>query len=551
MWQFDRMTNCFVSGTLPQSGAKITACYERLSQEDALDGDSSSILNQRDFLLKYCTDHRFPHPRFFSDDGYTGTNFDRPGFLEMMELVSLGHVGTIIVKDHSRLGRNRLAVGALMEHFTDDYNVRYIAVTDNIDSDRGLDDMVAIREWFNEFYPRDTSKKVRAVFANKGNNGERLCTNVPYGYIGDKHSWEVDPETAPIVQQIYAMCIDGKGPMQIAKHLSAQKIFTPNTLLFQRGKRIVGSANPYHWSEETVSSILGRKEYTGCTVNFKMRKKSYKSKKIVRNAPEQWKEFPDTHPAIIDAETWERVQELRQHKRRPTKAERQGLFSGLVFCADCGSKLHFATCKSFDNSQDHYRCSKYKSNTGTCTAHYIREAVLYQLVLEHLRQTIYCVRTHENAFVEAMMERDAEEQNQSLAQKRNEMEQAKHRFDELDTLFQRVYEDNISGKLSDERYSKLSAIYENEQRELSQKMKVLRAELDTAEEHSSNVSHFIALAKQYTHVEELTPTILNQFIDRIVVYAPDKSTGKRIQKIKIYYNFIGEFPICLIKSRTA
>ena len=551
MWQFDRVTNCFISGTLPSSGAKITACYERLSQEDALDGDSGSILNQRAFLLKYCTDNRFPHPRFFSDDGYTGTNFDRPGFREMMELVSSGHVGTIIVKDHSRLGRNRLAVGALMEQFTDDYGVRYIAVTDNIDSDRGLDDMVAIREWFNEFYPRDTSKKVRAVFANKGNNGERLCTNVPYGYVGNKHGWEIDPETAPIVQWIYAMCMDGKGPLQIAKQLSSQKILTPNTLLFQRGKRIAGSANPYHWSEETVSSILSRKEYTGCTVNFKMRKKSYKSKKIVRNTPEQWKEFPNTHPAIIDLETWERVQELRKNKRRPTKAERQGLFSGLLFCPDCGSKLHFATCKSFDNSQDHYRCSKYKSNTGTCTAHYIREAVLYDLVLEHLRQTICCVRTHENAFVEAMMERDMVEQSKSLAQKLNELEQAEHRFCELDTLFQRVYEDNISGKLSDERYNKLSAIYEAEQKELSEKIKILRAELDAAEEHSSNISYFIALVKQYTQVEELTPTILNQFIDRILVHAPDKSTGKRIQKVKIYYNFIGEFPICLTKNRTA
>lgn len=551
MWQFDRITNCFVLGALPLNGAKITACYERLSQEDALDGDSGSILNQRDFLLKYCTDHRFPHPRFFSDDGYTGTNFDRPGFHEMMELVSLGHVGTIIVKDHSRLGRNRLAVGALMERFTEDYNVRYIAVTDNIDSDRGLDDMVAVRELFNEFYPRDTSKKVRAVFANKGNNGERLCTNVPYGYIGDKHSWEIDPETAPVVRQIYALCIDGKGPMQIAKHLSAQKILTPNALLFKRGERISGPADPYYWSMETISSILSRKEYTGCTVNFKTTKKSYKSKKIVRNAPEHWREFADTHPAIIDLETWERVQELRKNKRLLTKAERQGLFSGLLLCPDCGNKLHFSTCKNFDRSQDHYRCSRYKSNTGTCTAHYIRESVLYDLVLEHLRQTIYCVRTYDGVFLEAMMDKDAEEQIKALTHKRNELEQAERRFLELDTLFQRVYEDNISGKLSDERYNKLSAIYETEQQELSEKIKVLHAELNAAEEHSSNVSQFIALVKQYTRVEELTPTILNQFINHILVYAPDKSTGKRIQKIEIHYNFIGKFPICLTKNKTA
>ena len=219
MWQFDKFTNTFIPGTLPADGSKITACYDRLSQEDEQEGDSISIQNQRDFLRTYCEDHRFPNVRFFSDDGYTGTNFDRPGFQEMMELIELGRISTVIVKDLSRLGRNRLVVGTLMERFTEDYGVRYIAVTDSIDSDKGFDDLVAIREWFNEFYPRDTSKKIRAVFTNKGNSGQRLCTQVPYGYKGNKYSWEIDPEAAAVVREIFSLCIAGKGPMQIAKAL--------------------------------------------------------------------------------------------------------------------------------------------------------------------------------------------------------------------------------------------------------------------------------------------------------------------------------------------
>lgn len=281
MWQFDIKTKTFVPGALPADGSQITACYDRLSQEDELEGDSNSILNQRDFLLKYCTDYHFPNPWFFSDDGYTGTNFDRPGFREMMDLVEQGRVSTIIVKDHSWLGRNRLVVGALMERFTDEYSVRYIAVTDGIDSDRGLDDMVAVRELFNEFFPRDTSKKIRAVFTSKGNSGQRLCTQVPYGYIGDKHGWEIDPDAAQVVREIFALCIAGKGPMQIAKHLTAQKVMTPIAYRISQGKQVPHEApsDPCKWSSNSVVKILERMEYTGCTVNFKTRKKSYKSKR--------------------------------------------------------------------------------------------------------------------------------------------------------------------------------------------------------------------------------------------------------------------------------
>jgi len=544
MWQYDKQTGRFVPGRLPADNAPITACYERLSQEDELSGDSGSIVNQRDFLLKYCSDHHFANPRFFSDDGYSGTNFERPGFREMMDLVEQGKVKTVIVKDHSRLGRNRLVVGALMERFTEDYGVRYIAVTDGIDSEKGLDDMVAVRELFNEFYPRDTSKKIRAVFQNKGNSGQRLCTQVVYGYVGNKYNWEIDPDAAAVVQKIYNLCIAGLGPSQIAKHLTRSNIPNPTAHRISQDKQPyhIPSENPCKWSANTVAKILERKEYTGCTVNFKTHKKSYKCKKTIYNPPEQWREFPDTHAAIIDPETWTRVQALRKNKRRPTKSGKQGLFSGLIYCADCGDKLYFATCSRFESRQDHYVCSNYKSNMGTCSAHYIREQVLYDLVIEHLRETIRYVRDYEDEFVQSLIEQSQEEQKKENAKKRRELTQAQRRINELDVLFQKLYEDNVSGKLSDDRFSKLSATYEDEQKSLTARVHTLASDLEAVKEKTENVAQFVSLVKRYTEVQELTPTIVNEFIERIIVYAPDKSSGHRVQRIEIRYQFVGEIP---------
>lgn len=552
MWQYDKYSNTFIPGTLPADG-KITACYTRLSQEDELNGDSGSILNQRDFLLKYCADNHFQDVRFFGDDGYTGTNFDRPGFTEMMDLVEQGQVKTIIVKDHSRLGRNRLIVGALMERFTEDYNVRYIAVTDGIDSAKGLDDMVAVRELFNEFFPRDTSKKIRAVFTNKGNSGQRLCTQVPYGYIGNKYGWEIDPEAAQVVRDIFSMCVDGLGPSQIAKQLRAAQVLTPTEYKEHKGMSAPGTppAISCRWSEQVVAKILERREYTGCTVNFKTTKKSYKSKKVIENSPDKWKIFEDTHPAIVDNETWERVQELRKNKRRPTKTGKHSMFSGLVFCADCGAKLHYCTTASFKDSQNHFRCANYKNNSGTCSAHFIRETVLYSLVLEHLQETVQIVRTYENAFVQAIIDKSLTEQKKELTQKRRELTQAERRIADLDVLFQRIYEDNISGKLSDERFFKLSKSYEDEQHTLTERAAILHAELDKEQAQAVNVAQFIALVKKYNNVDTLTPAIVNEFIERIEVHAPDKSNGKRTQKIDIVYNFVGMLPVSLAKLKAA
>lgn len=553
MWQYDKRTNTFDPGALPADGSPITACYVRLSQEDEQDGDSGSVVNQRDFLRKYCDDHRLPHPRYFCDDGFTGTNFDRPGFTEMMDLVEQGKIATIIVKDHSRLGRNRLKVGALMERFTEDYGVRYVAVTDSIDSDKGLDDMVAVRELFNEFYPRDTSKKIRAVFNNKGNSGQRLCTQVPYGYKGDKHGWEVDEEAAQVVREIFRLCVEGLGPSQIATRLRARQILTPTAYKLEKGFPTIGHPreNPYNWDGRLVAKILERMEYTGCTVNFKGYKKSYKSKKRVQNPPDKWKVFPDTHPAIIDPETWERVQELRKNKRRPTKTGKHGLFSGLAYCADCGAKLYFCTSHSFSERQDHYVCSNYKSNTGSCSIHFVREVTLHDLVLQHLRDTIRYVQDYEDDFIQAVMDKSMADQKKETTRKRRELTQAERRITELDTLLQRAFEANVSGKVSDEQFTRLSKSYEAEQHMLSDKIQLLHSELDAEQAQAVNVTQFIALVRKYIDMQELTPTIVNEFISRIIVHAPDKSSGHRVQRIDIQYNFIGILPAVLPKSKTA
>ncbi|MGM9309757.1 DUF4368 domain-containing protein [Flavonifractor plautii] len=544
MWQYDTINGKFIPGTLPAEG-NITACYDRLSQEDELDGDSGSVVNQRDFLRKYCEEHHFQNVRHFSDDGYTGTNFDRPGFREMMDLVERGRVTAIIVKDHSRLGRNRLLVGALMERFTEDYGVRYIAVTDNIDSAKGLDDMTAVRELFNEFYPRDTSKKIRAVFNSKGNSGQRLCTQVPYGYKGDKYKWEVDEEAAQVVREIFSLCMAGLGPMQISKRLKAAGVLTPTAYKLEKGLSVThkSTADPCGWDHRAVVKILERMEYLGCTVNFKTRKKLYKSKKMLYLPPEEWKVFPDTHPAIIDRETWERVQELRKHKRRPTKAGKRGLFSGLAYCADCMSKLYFATHKGSTEDQDHYVCSNYKSNTGSCTIHYIREKVLTALVLAHLQATIAYVQADEDGFIRLVMDKDAQEQRRELARKKAELTKAEKRVTELDSLFQRVYEDHVTGKLTEERYNRLSGSYEAEQRELEARVAELRRELEKGQEEAVNVSHFVELVRKYTEVRELTPTIVNEFIKMVIVHAPSKVNGKRFQPVQIVYNLVGEITI--------
>ena len=520
---------------------QITALYARLSQEDALDGDSNSIVNQKAVLSKYAADNGFTNPVFFIDDGVSGVTFDRPNFNRMIAEIETGNVATVIVKDMSRLGRDYLKVGYYTEIFFVERDVRYIAINDGVDSAKGDNDFTPFRNLFNDFYAKDTSKKVRAIKKAQGMVGEHL-TKPPYGYKVDpanKKKWIVDEEAAAVVKRIFDLCIAGKGPMQIAKILKSDKILTTKAYYAkQKGKLLPD--NPYNWNENSIVGILERMDYCGHTVNFKSYSKSHKLKKRIPTTKEQQAIFHNTHEAIVEEAVFERVQELRANKRRPTKAERQGLFSGLVYCADCGSKLHFATCKSFDGSQGHYRCAKYKSNTGSCTAHFIREETLKAIV----RQRIFDVtaRFIENImdFREMVYQQQFAEAEKDMKRKRCEVEQARKRIAELDRIFKRIYEDDINGTISHERFLKLSAEYEAEQKELTEKVKTEQQEVDTYEKNKMDFDSFAAIIRKYVGITELTPTIVNEFVKEIVVHAPKKIDGKRFQKVDIVFNFVGE-----------
>ena len=521
----------------------ITALYARLSQEDALDGESNSIANQKKILLKYATDNHFSNPTFFIDDGISGVTFDRPGWNEMIRLAEAGKVQTVIVKDMSRMGRDYLKVGYYTESFFAERDIRYIAINDGVDSDKGDNDFTPFRNLFNDFYARDTSKKIRAVMRAKGNAGEHLCTNPPYGYMkdpADKKKWIVDEEAAEIVKRIFDLCIAGKGPMQIAKLLTDEHILTVKAHYAQRAGKPLPE-KPYHWDPKSVAGILERPEYTGCTVNFKTYSKSHKLKKRLHNVPENQRIFPNTQPAIIDEQVFVRVQELRENKRRPAKqAERQGLFSGLLYCADCGSKLHFATGKNMTPQQDCYRCSRYKSNTGDCTMHFIREETLKLFVLQRIFDVTALFFDDAMAFEEAAKKQRFQEAEKEAQKRKREIAQAEKRIAELDRIFKRIYEDDISGTISHERFLKLSADYEAEQRELTEQVKTWREVVETFEQDRSDFDSFAAIVRKYVGIRELTPTIVNEFVKKIIVHAPDKSSGHRRQKIELVWNFIGE-----------
>ena len=459
------------------------------------------------------------------DDGYTGTNFDRPGVQEGFALVKQGLVGCWLVKDLSRFGRDYLTVGQYTDIIFPSYDVRFIAVNDGVDSERGdSDGFAAIRNLFNEWYPRDTSQKVRVVFRQKGTSGKHLG-KPPYGYRtdpADKDHWIIDEDAAPVVKRIFDLAIDGKGPEQIARILEQDKVLTTKALYAKQSenhpdpkKRKKMPERPYHWIGQSVVGILERMEYTGCTCNFKTYSKSYKLKKRIPNAIEDMCIFPDTQEAIVSQAQWDRVQELRKNKRRPTKAQRQGLFSGLLFCPDCGNKLHFATCKSFDGKQDHYVCSSYKSGRGTCSAHYIREDVLRELVLERIQAVNAYIRQDVESFQEEWLQCRRSDQERNIREDRKRVEQARKRLADVDVLLSRLYEDFVLGDLSKERYKKMTADYESEQERLKLEIEVTEEWLETQETMSADVDAFVALTQKYVDVQELTPTIVNEYIKKI------------------------------------
>ena len=523
---------------------KITILYCRLSNEDALDGESNSIANQRAILTRYAAERGFTNTRILVDDGYTGTNFNRPGVQEGLSLVEQGLVGVWIVKDMSRFGRDYLQVGRYTEIVFPSYDVRFIAVNDGVDSERGDNDFTPFRNLFNDFYAKDTSKKVRSVMKTRGTSGKHLG-KPPYGYQPDpqdKDHWILDEDAAPVVKRIFDLAIAGAGPSRIARILEADGVLTTKALYAQRrGKPM--PERPCHWVEQSVVGILERMEYTGCVCNFKTYSKSYKLKKRIPNTSEDMFILPNTQEAIVPKEQWDRVQELRQHKRRPVKGERQGMFAGLAVCADCGSKLHFATCKNFDGKQDHYVCAKYKSGRGTCSAHYIRGDVLRDVVLERIRAVTEYIRADVEGFQEDWLMCRREEQEKSIREDKRRLEKAKKRLADIDKLITRIYEDMVLGNLSQERYQKMLEGYEAEQAALNNEIIGLDDWVATREEMEDNVDQFLALLEKYVDIPELTQTIVNEFIKQIIVYAPDKSSGKRTQKIKIVFNFLEEVEV--------
>ena len=526
----------------------ITALYPRLSHEDELQGESNSISNQKRILETYAKQNGFSTLRWYTDDGYSGANFQRPGFQAMLADIEAGKVGTVIVKDMSRLGRNYLQVGMYTEMIFPQKGVRFIAINDGVDSAQGENDFAPLRNIFNEWLVRDTSKKIKAVKRSKGMSGKPITSKPVYGYLMDEdENFIIDEEAAPVVRQIYSLCLAGNGPTKIARMLTEQQIPTPGTLEYRR----TGSTRRYHpgyeckWATNTVVHLLENREYTGCLVNFKTEKPSYKLKHSIENPPEKQAVFENHHEPIIDRETWERVQELRKQRKRPNRYDEVGLFSGILFCADCGSVMYQQRYQTDKRKQDCYICGSYKKRTADCTAHFIRTDLLTAGVLSNLRKVTSYAAKHEARFMKLLIEQNEDGDRRRNAAKKKELEAAEKRIAELSAIFKRLYEDSVTGRISDERFTELSADYEAEQKELKERAARLREELSKAQEATANAEKFMNVVRRHTTIEELTPTLLREFVEKIVVHESVALDGKRRgklrrQEIEIYYSFVGK-----------
>ena len=522
---------------------KITALYCRLSRDDEQEGVSGSIKNQQKILERYASDNGFTNCRVFIDDGYSGTNFDRPAFNKIMQLGEEGKIGTLIVKDHSRLGRNRLVVGSLMEEEFDRMGIRYIAVMDNIDTKNGISDLVPKQDLFNEWHAKNTSDKVRKVFQTKGKSGKPLANNPCFGYIkdpADSNKWVIDEPAAKIVRRIYNMCLSGMGPSKIAKQLKAEQVTTPMEYWIASGRNYhYPPEYLHHWYPSTVSDILSKREYCGDTVNFRTRKKSFKRKEKAELPPEEWMIFESTHPAIIDRETFDTVKTLRKHKRRPSRTGIVSIISGLLYCADCCKKLYYSTAHQLKENKGCFFCSTYRKNSDACSAHYIREKVVYDLVLENMRRVFLNVQLYEDDFVKKQIDCYTAEKRKELSAKRKELVQMQQRVGEIDSLILRSYEDNVNQKISDERFGIISRQYEAEQKGLKEKIPELEQYLSEETDQTDNLQQFVQKVKSILNPTELTQELLHEFIDRIVISAPHYLDGKRCQLVDVYYKGVG------------
>ena len=527
---------------------RITALYCRLSRDDELSGDSNSIVNQKEILSAYANKHGFSNIKFYVDDGFSGTNFNRPDFQKMLEDVKGGIIGTIIVKDMSRFGRDYIMVGYYTEIMLPQSDVRFIAVNDNVDSENQADnDFTPFRNIINEWYAKDTSKKIRSVLKAKGNSGKHLSVIPPFGYKkdpNDKNRWLVDEEAAQIVRKIYRMYLEGNNMGSIARRLTEEGVETPKLYAENRGiKHYKAATYPEIWSRISVEYILSNYEYTGCTVNFKTKRKSFKNKKQIIQNKEEWAVFENTQEAIIDKETFELVQKMRGTKRAYTKFNEINIFSGLLFCADCGGRMTIRRRKD-DRRKDSFICSTYrKKKKNLCTEHAIKVSALEQIVLEDIRKICAYVRRYENEFVEDYRKCSTRESAKLQASARNELKRAECRLSDIEKIIVKLYEEKVCGKMPEARFELLAKNYEAEQAELKQKAVTLKAGLAIAEENDCNISKFIALIKSYTEVVELTPEILNSFIDKIYVGKPDRINGQRVQNVRIVYKLVGAVDI--------
>ena len=527
---------------------KITALYCRLSRDDELSGESNSITNQKSILSKYAKENNFQNIKFFVDDGYSGTTFTRPAFMEIMELAEQGKIGTIIVKDHSRLGRNRLVVGQLLEEDFVRLNIRYIAIMDNIDSSKGLNDFLPIQDWFNEMHAKNTSQKVRAVLKNKGESGISLVNNVPYGYKkdeNDKTKWLVDETSAEIVKEIFSLFIQGHGTFEIARILRERKILTPSEYNASISTNSNNQEYQYKWCGTTVAGILDRQEYIGDTVNFKSTTRSYKDKTRVNLPKEDRKIFKNTHEPIIDEYTWNIAKQLRNNRKKRAKSGKKSIFSGLLFCNDCGKKMYFQSPVVDLRNKDHYRCSSYKHDTSACSSHYISDDALQSIVLENIQRVISYMKDYEDLFIQEQLAKSTQDELKQISKNKKELEKAKNRIIEIDSLFMHIYEDNVSGKISDDRFRNLSFNYDKEQQELKIKIEQLSKDIENTEKKETDITQFISNVKKYTEIDHLTVEILNELIEKIVIHQQEKIAGKKTQEIDIYYRGVGiiSFPV--------
>ena len=523
--------------------------YERLSRDDNLEGESYSIGNQKKLLAKVAKEKGYTNLVHFLDDGISGVTMDRPGFVEMIRQLEQGKAAAVFVKDLSRLGRNYIEVGRLTEEFFPDHDIRLVAVSDNIDTAEGENELAPIRNLFNEWYARDISKKRRISNKIKGNAGEPMG-QPPYGYIKDpndpKH-WIVDDEAAQVVRRVYSMTLEGFGTEQIAAQLEKDDVLTPRAYWLTKGIKRPGKGKqqpPTKWNSSTITKILSLQEYCGDILNFKTYSKSYKNKKRIDNDRENWVVFQDVHEAIIERAVYEQVQQKRgKIRKRRTNNGEHNMFSGLLVCADCGSNLHFHFNQGNPEIK-YFNCSNYKGNRGTCTStHYARVDFLEEVVLGEIRRLTKFASLYEDEFVKAVIGHSQQAEQTDRKLKEKELKTLLARDEELDGLFERVYEDNVSGKLSDDRFAKMSRRYEDEQKELSEKIKKLRSEIEKQSSRSMTTDMFIGLVRKYTRARKLTPRMLNELIEKIEVFNAEKIDGVWEQRLRIHYNCVGTIEI--------